>query len=246
MLRGNGFKWSMPVLRTDRRDKVVNRLLRAQGFDTKQRVEDAMMELVDASRVLKGWDGISSLVDVGHSIKAKLSWAQSFSIVALLEFLNAIVEAHDLFAKTRENAHHPSQHLALSNLVTSVEQDIGGSETFRTEHRIRASMLSSYVFVDDSEFFAYDGDRGSGKESEPSFLHGIDMNAPDEGINKRRNRSVQRPAPSSYSGVQAAVNLPLAGAVNIPFRPKQKAISDAGLAGTHDNDDDITMEDTTN
>lgn len=246
MLRGNGFIWSMPVLRTNRRDKAVNRLLRAQGFDTKQRVEDAMMELVDASRVLKGWDEISSLVEVGHSIKAKLPWTQSFSIVALWEFLNAIVEAYNIFAKTNKNAHHPSQHSALSNLVTAVEQDIGGFETFRTEHRIWASMLPSYVFVDDNEFFAYNGDQVTEKETEPSFLHGIDMNTPDKGINKCRNRPIERPEPSSSSGVQAAVNLPPAGAVNMPFRPNQGAISNTGLAGTHDDDDDITMEDTTN
>lgn len=106
-LRGNGFKWSLPVLGTNRRDKVVLRLLGAQGFKNKQAVEDAMMQLVDASRILKEWNGITSLVDVGRAIKAKLPWARAFSAVALLEFLNAISEAHDLFAKTSNNAQDP-------------------------------------------------------------------------------------------------------------------------------------------
>lgn len=244
-LRRNGFTWSSPVLSTNRRDTVVYKLLRAQGLDTKQDFEDALMELVDAARVLKGWSGLSSVIEIGQRIKAKVSWARSFSVVALMELLNAMIDAHELFAKTSVNAKQPDQHSALSHFFTTVEQEIGGFETFRTEYRIWANTLSFYMFVDESELFDYDGDQEMGEEAEPSFLYGINMNAPDQGINRRRRRPIENTTPSSNPSVQAVASTPLSGTINMPFRQKQAATSTSVQASTNFKDEGSMMENTT-
>ncbi|KKY30014.1 hypothetical protein UCDDA912_g10060 [Diaporthe ampelina] len=124
------------ILHTVRKDYQLRRKFLSRGIESREGVEEALLELLFQCRNLKDWDsGGDNLVDVFRLIKGRVEWAANCSVDLIMQLFFTLLRARlDCPTRLRKNA----GKVALR--VDKVILYINGVDHLLTEYEIYKNL----------------------------------------------------------------------------------------------------------